>query len=144
MSEMLANQYFIAERYFEALGEYSKLSKKRKNNPVIEKKIIICAALNNDFEKALSVLKEWVIENFKQSVEIKSDSDEYHTIETTKKLENELLEKKGHVDLKLMQIAILSFFSDRTKSLEIFIQLKDSIFQDIINSFLQTLQNTTH
>ncbi len=144
MSEMLANQYFIAERYFEALGEYSKLSKKQKSNPVIKKKLIICAALNNDFEKALSVLTEWIVDNFKQSFEIQNDPDEYHIIETTQKLEKEILEKKGDKELKKMQIAILSYFSDQTKSFEIFNQLKDSIFQDIVNSFLQTLQSTTH
>lgn len=139
MSEMLANQYFISERYSEAFEEYSKLPQERQNNIVIKEKMIISAALDENFKDALSMIKELLKDKFSQSNKIKIDTEVRPSIEVINKFENQTKQKQEYKDVIKMKIAILTFFSDQDKSLDYFKKLKESIYADIVDPFLKSL-----
>jgi len=142
MSEMLANQYFISERYSEAFEEYSKLPRERKNNVVIREKMIISAAFDENFEDALSMIKGLMRDKLNKSNEIKIDTEVCPSIEAISKFESQIKQKQEHKDVIKMKIAILTFFSDQDKSLDYFKKLKGSIYADIVNPFLKSLNKT--
>lgn len=135
MSEMLANQYFISERYSEALEEYSKLPKVRRKNIIIKEKMIISATLDENFEVALPMLHELIKDKFGQSHSIKIDAQVCPCIEVVNKLESQNKQGQEYKDVIKMKIAILTFFSDQDKSLEIFKELKGSVYADIVTPF---------
>ena len=140
MSEMLANQYFISERYFEALDEYSKLSEEMKNDPLIKNKMIVCATLNKNFELAMVLLKELIRSNLYRSDDKGIELKECPGCDAINKLEKKITGEKGLENVKKMQLAILRCITDQTRSLEIFENLKDSIYADIVRPFLQELK----
>lgn len=140
MSEMLANQYFISERYFEALDEYSKLSEEMKNDPLIKNKMIVCATLNKNFELAMVLLKELIRSNLYLSEDKSIELKECPGCDAINKLEKKITGEKGLENVKKMQLAILRCITDQTRSLEIFENLKDSIYADIVRPFLQELK----
>lgn len=135
MSEMLANQYFISERYSEAFEEYSKLPREKQNNIIIKEKMIISAAFDENFEDALSMIKELIRDQFDKSNKIKINTEAYPSIEVINKFESQTKQKQGYKDVIKMKIAILTFFSDQDKSFEIFKELKGSIYADIVTPF---------
>ena len=141
MSEMLANQYFISERYSEAFEEYSKLPKVRRKNIIIKEKMIISATFDENFEEALSMLRELIKDKFGQSDSIKINAQVCPCIEVVNKLESQNKQGQEYKDVIKMKIAILTFFSDQDKSLRYFEKLKDSSYADLINSFLKSINN---
>ncbi|MCF6270384.1 MAG: hypothetical protein L3J41_11775 [Melioribacteraceae bacterium] len=137
---MLANQYFISERYFEALEEYSKLTPERINDPIIKMKIIICAALNKNFEKALSLLKEIPVDENSSYYGLKLLKEIYLCEKMLEQLEKRKNPNSENDEAKRMLMAILSRFTDRKKSLEYFNGLKSSGYSDIVNDFLCSIK----
>ncbi len=142
MSEMLANQYFISGRYFEAFEEYSRLPKEKRDNLMIRKKMIISTTMNENFEKALSLLKELVLRDFSLfKNEMKTTDVECLCKEIVNKLEIQNKQKVESADKKKMQIAILNFFYNQDKSLEYFKKFEYSNYSDIVQPFLQSINS---
>jgi|GEM_PF-4181243 len=144
MSEMQANQYFISGRYSEALSEYSKLAATKENDVVVKEKMIISAALTENFALALSLLDEIVTNYSKFLDEINIDADTCFYNEIVKKLEMQKVQKKRDTEVKNMKIAILMFFPNQNKAMKYFKKLKDSSYADLINSFLKSINNLTN
>ncbi len=142
MSEMLANQYFISERYFEALKEYSKLPNEMKNAPSIKEKMIICAALDEKFEEAVSLLTELFVNNFGLLNKLNVQDEESFHKELLNKLEIQNEKRTKYSDIIKMKMAILNIFFDSDKSLNFLKELKASIYADSVNSILQLLKKT--
>ncbi|NOX17840.1 MAG: hypothetical protein GXO87_06105 [Chlorobi bacterium] len=144
MSEMLANQYFISGRYFEALEEYSKLPREKQNDLLIKKKMIICSALNGSFERALFLLKDMPTDDNSLYYGLQLMKDECFCEKLLEKLEGQKKQIIKNDEAKKMQTAILSYFTEREKSLEYFYGLKNSGYSDIVNTFLSSIKHKSH
>ncbi len=140
----MANQYFISGRYFEALDEYSKLPMERQDDLLIKKKMIICAALNNNFEKALVLLSKIRADSNSDHYGLQLLKDECLCDKLLEKLESQKNRNVRNDEQTGMQIAILSYFTDRAKSLKFFNELKNSGYSNIVNDFIETVKHKSH
>jgi len=143
MSEMQANQYFISGRYSEALSEYEKLPIIKHNKNILGK-MIISAALNNNFISALDLLSEMARKKEKQQSESTIDDFECPCEDLVYKLERDSIKENELTEEIKMKIAILSFFINREKSMEYFNQLKVSEYASTVNAFMKSLNNITN
>ncbi len=143
MSEMLANQFFISGRYFEALEEYSKLPEDKLKDPLIMKKMIICAALNKNFKKALELLENMPNDATASRENLRILKDECLCEQLLKDLETRTGENQYEENVIKMQIAILSYFTDKEKSLQYFNKLNNFNFSNLTKEFLKIHSNKT-
>ncbi len=60
MSEMLANHYFLVEKYSEAERLYEDLVSRANPNLVVSKKLILCYLYNREIQKALNLFSNLV------------------------------------------------------------------------------------
>ena len=144
MSEMLANQYFISGRYSEALSEYAKLTSTTENDVVVKEKMIMSAALTENFELALNLLLMLINEKVKILSINTINNSVCPCTDIVNKLENGEKANNTSIMETEMKIAILSFFTDRNKSVKYFTKLKESEYADIVNSFLKHYKNNSN
>lgn len=98
--------------------------------------------MNENFEKALSLLKELVLRDFSLfKNEMKTTDVECLCKEIVNKLEIQNKQKVESADKKKMQIAILNFFYNQDKSLEYFKKFEYSNYSDIVQPFLQSINS---
>jgi len=139
---MLANQYFISGRYSEALSEYSKLTSTTENDVVVMEKMIMSAALTENFECALNLLLTLINEKVETLSTNTINNSVCPCTEIVNKLENDRKVNKTSSMETEMKIAILSFFTDKDKSMKYFQKLKKSCYADMIKPVLTSLKNT--
>lgn len=60
MNEMLANQYFIAERFQDASKEYEEVLKVNTTNNLVKKKLILCYLQIGNLSSALKLFIELI------------------------------------------------------------------------------------
>lgn len=71
---MLANQYFISERYQEASYQYGEVLKKHPENYLVKKKLVLCYIKTGEIDNALKLFTELTKSNvniiFKNEISI--------------------------------------------------------------------------
>lgn len=115
MCEMLGNQYFIAENYYEAIRVYKNLITDKKANTEIQKKLIVSYLKTYQINSAM--IQFLAILNFNRSeTKCSENSDEYCVCrEMISEINSNKLENVIGLDRDLM-LAMLWYFCDAEQS----------------------------
>lgn len=106
MSEMLANQYFMARKYLEAEVELEEVLTKDPSNKAVRKKIIVCYTHNNKIEKAIDFLLELISEDINFVAETDPIQDDCPCYELIAEIEK----KKLYVNQSTKHYLMLGVF----------------------------------
>ena len=115
MCEMLGNQYFIAENYYEAIRVYKNLITDKKANTEIQKKIIVSYLKTYQINSAM--IQFLAILNFNRSVTKCNENSNDNCIcrEMISEINDNKLENIIGLDRDLM-LAMLWYFCDLEQS----------------------------
>jgi len=119
MSEMLANQYFLARRYALACEAYEKVLKKHPRNNMVRRKLIICYTQIGEIQKALKIFKSCLDDDIDCIVKIDPIAEDCPCPELVGELETKLMKNLNSVDFHLM-LGMLWLYCNIDKSLEYF------------------------
>lgn len=116
---MLANQYFLARRYAEAVEAYEKVLEKCPKDKFIRRKLIICYIQIGELQKALDAFLSCLEEDIECIVTIDPVADDCPCPELVIELEQKLHVNLNSLDFHLM-LGMLWLYCDGKKSLEYF------------------------
>lgn len=144
MSEMLANQYFLARQYLLARTAYEVCLKSESQNKSFKKKLIICYTQTGELSKALELFYSLISEDIEFIIDTDPLKDDCPCNELIKKYSSELSIMPDEID-ELLRLGILWLYCDKDKSLEFFqkahcLQANSTIINSIllkINSYLK-------
>lgn len=88
MCEMLGNQYFLARRYFEAVGQFEKVLLLDSENDSAKRKLIICYIQTNEIGLALKLFSDLINKNIDIILNSDSDRDDCPCRQMIHELEN--------------------------------------------------------
>ena len=61
---MLANQYFMTERYLEACELYKKVLSVNSSNSIVKKKLLSCFVLTGKLSEAMDIFTQLILKDF--------------------------------------------------------------------------------
>lgn len=139
MSEMLANQYFMARKYVEAESELEELISIDTTNKAARKKLIICYSQNHKTDLALEVFYNLILEDIDFIIDTDVVSDDCPCPELVTEIEESDQYKFNYTD-KLKIAGMLWLYCNFEKSYEYFKKLslvmpKDKMITAIIDVY---------
>ncbi len=149
MSEMLANQYFMARNFVAAEAEYEKCILQKENNLLAKKKLIICYTENGKIERALDLFNQVISQQIQVITSTDLVKDDCPCPEIIKRI-IEITDGTESVDVQI-QLGILWLYCNPEASLSYFEKAKLSgeyqskiIFAiDQIKAFLTKIRGIT-
>lgn len=121
MYEMLANQYFLARRYFQACDVYEKVLAARPNDKFIRRKLIVCYTQIGEIKKALDVFISCLEDDIECIVKIDPVADDCPCPELATELEKKLANNLNSLDFHLI-LGMLWLYCDEKKSISYFLK----------------------
>ena len=142
MNEMLANQYFIVERFEDAYQQFEEVLKIHPSNSLVKKRLILCYIHLGKVKEAFELFTEVITSNINTLIENEIDVYDEPCKKMIHKLQNLSSDITG-TD-KLIQLGILWMYCNAKTSRKYFEQLKSMIPNDkklttiltIINHFI--------
>lgn len=95
MSEMLANQYFMARKFLEAEIELEGVIEKNPSNKFALKKLVVCYTHNNKIEQALKILLELITDDINFIIDTDPIDDDCPCFELINEVEHKNLYKNN-------------------------------------------------
>ncbi len=142
MNEMLANQYFIVERFEDAYQQFEEVLKVNPSNNLVKKRLILCYIYLGKVEQAFELFTDVITTNINTLIENEIDVYDQPCKKMIHKLQNLSSDITG-TD-KLIQLGILWMYCNVNTSKIYFEQLINKIPNDkklttilpIINHFI--------
>jgi tetratricopeptide (TPR) repeat protein len=119
MSEMLANQYFMARKYDDAVPLFERLVSKNPQNLRVKKKLVICYTQTGQIERAVALVLELLRRSPRVILDTDIDSEDCPCPELTERMERRLQGTQPTVT-DLNQLGILYLYCDLEASLQYF------------------------
>jgi tetratricopeptide (TPR) repeat protein len=123
MSEMLANQYFLARRFSQACDVYEKVLENRPEDKFIQRKLIICYTQIGEIKKALDVFISCLEDDIECIVKFDPVAEDCPCPELTTELEKKLPSNLASLDFHLM-LGMLWLYCDEKKSIGYFLKAR--------------------
>jgi len=123
MSEMLANQYFLARRYAQACDVYEQVFEKRPNDKFIRRKLIICYTQIGEIKKAIDVFVSCLEDDIECIIKIDPVAEDCPCAELVIELENKLASNLTSLDFHLL-LGMIWLYCDEKKSLDYFFKAR--------------------
>jgi len=144
MSEMLANQYFLARRYAKACDVYEQVFEKRPKDKFIRRKLIICYTQIGEIKKAIDVFISCLEDDIECITKIDTMAEDCPCPELVTELEKKLAGNLNSFDFHLM-LGMLWLYCDAQKSIGYFVKAQqinpESTRVEYIISLISSYQN---
>lgn len=141
MSEMLANQYFMARKYLEAEIELEGVINKNPSNKSALKKIIVCYTHNNKIDKALDILCNLITEDIHLIIDTDPIKDDCPCFELIEEVEKKKLYSSESLKHYIM-LGIFWLYCNYEVSLTNFIKASEIDSQNVVlNQTISVIKN---
>jgi tetratricopeptide (TPR) repeat protein len=141
MNEMLANQYFIAERFKDACEKYKEVLKVNPTNTQVKKKLILCYIQIGKVQDAFELFLEIITTNINTIIE--NEKNIYN--QPCKKMIYELEHLPSDLNEtdKMLVLGMLWMYCDINQAIQYFRKLitenpNDLIFKKVLNKLLNS------
>jgi tetratricopeptide (TPR) repeat protein len=138
MNEMLANQYFIVERFEDAYQIFEEVLKTNPSNSLVKKRLILCYIHLGNVKKAFQLFTELITTSINTMIENEINVYDQPCKKMIDKLEN--LPSDFNESDKLILLGILWFYCNVNNSKIYFEQLNEIIPNNKnLNTILQII-----